>query len=172
MTRIRWLILIIGPLPIVGSSWAVSAWFRDEPRRSGATTRSSMRRQRPCADAAHTRQVTARPAAGESLDAACLQSAERLRKRAGPGLQVIVRTPFVLGGDLDDDELAACYTDSIAPAVQAMQARYFRTRPHRPITVLVFRDEEGYNRYSQRAVRRQRHLGLRLLQAPQSARSC
>ncbi len=29
-----------------------------------------------------------------------------------------------------------------------MQARYFPTRPDRPITVLLFRGEESYNRYS------------------------
>src|SRR5258708_7060217 len=31
LSRIRWLILMFGPLPILGSSWALSAWFRSEP---------------------------------------------------------------------------------------------------------------------------------------------
>ncbi len=63
-------------------------------------------------------------------------------------MQVIQHAPFVIGGDLTEDELEACYADTIAPAVRAMQQRYFRSRPHEPVTVLLFRGEASYNRYA------------------------
>ena len=79
---------------------------------------------------------------------ACHRTATRLSRRAGSGVQVIERAPFVIGGDLAEQELHDCYTDTIAPAVRAMQQRYFRSRPHAPVTLLLFRGEQSYNRYA------------------------
>ncbi|MEX2113073.1 MAG: hypothetical protein WD845_07795 [Pirellulales bacterium] len=86
--------------------------------------------------------------ASDGMQQACRRTAERLRARAGGALRVIERPPFVIGGDLGEDELAACHAETIAPAVQAMQCRYFRSRPHQPVTVLLFAGEASYNRYS------------------------
>jgi hypothetical protein len=144
LNRIRWLILILGPLPIVGSSWAVSSWFRSEPR-AVVMRNSVLPSQTP------ERVSTARPApphipANEALTRDCHEAAARLRSKLGSGCEVIVEPPFVLAGDLERPELAALYEQTIAPAVRAMRSSYFDARPNRPITVLVFRGEESYNR--------------------------
>jgi hypothetical protein len=150
LSRLRWLILIVGPLPIVGVSCALSAWFRSEPRavaaRNDAIVDASSDSRAAAARKAHD---APRPAT-DALREECQRAAARLHARAGAGFQVAVHPPFVLGGDLPAAGLEACYADTIAPAVRAMQQRYFRTRPHEPITVLVFRGEESYNRYSRK----------------------
>ncbi len=84
-----------------------------------------------------------------ALQAACGQRARRLRAKLGPPYQVVVRSPFVLGGDLARSELEALHEGTIAPAVRAMRNCYFDAEPSQPVTVLVFGCEKSYNRYCQ-----------------------
>jgi len=145
------MILLLGPLPIVGSSWAVSAWFRSEP--AAALVRNDVQ-QGPAGDVgtSHRNKSAVTADASQSqvaLVQACRESAARLETDLGPGCQVIVRTPFLLGGDLDADELASWHTNTIEPAVRAMDHCYFVARPTQPITVLLLRDEASYNHYAQ-----------------------
>jgi hypothetical protein len=149
LNRIRWLILLLGPAPIVGASWAVSAWFQSEPRLTLAgnhvlSTRGALQLDEPSSWSSHGDEDDA------ALALACAQSCRRLEAELGPDCQVLVRSPFVLGGDFHRDELHAWHRDTIVPAVRAMQASYFQTRPNQPITVLLFRGEQSYNRYSQK----------------------
>jgi hypothetical protein len=67
----------------------------------------------------------------------------------GTGCQILSRPPFVLGGDLAANDLARWHATTIAPAAAAMRASYFRTPPTRPITVLMFHDQDNYERYSE-----------------------
>lgn len=62
---------------------------------------------------------------------------------------MIVRAPFVIGGDLEETELARHYDRTIGPAARAMACNYFDTPPDKPITVLLFSGEQSYNRYAQ-----------------------
>jgi hypothetical protein len=150
VSRIRWLILILGPWPIVGSSWAVSAWFKSEPYAvaarndvmpspSGEPRFSSGERSR------HAARLN-----DETLEWACAQSAARLENELGAECRVVVRSPFVLGGDLDSGELERWHERTIAPAVRAMQHCYFEAQPNVPVTVLLFRNEQSYNRYCEK----------------------
>jgi hypothetical protein len=149
LNRIRWLILILGPVPIVGTSWTVSALLHSDP-----TTAPSLNRvEGDSPDARPAGRSALAPLAEESdaaLTRACRQSAERLEKELGPDCRVLACSPFVLGGDLGLDELEAWHEKTIGPAVRAMETCYFRSRPTQPITVLLFRTEHGYDHYSQR----------------------
>jgi hypothetical protein len=138
------LILILGPLPIVGSSWAVSSWFRSEPR--AAVMRNSVLPGH-LGEVALAAKPAPAPGPNERLSADCGEMAGTLRAELGPECQVIVQTPFVVGGDLERSELEQLYQQTIVPAVRAMRNSYFDARPSRPVTVLVFRGEESYNRY-------------------------
>lgn len=142
MNRLRWLILILGPAPIAGSSWALSAWFRSEPPAAAISNQVS-------AMPAHEQAAAPLPAApaSDALDDEGNRAAERLRGRLGEECQVIWRSPFVLAGDMTSDELEHWHQDTLAPAVAAMQHRYFRTPPSHPITVLLFSREQSYNAY-------------------------
>jgi hypothetical protein len=76
--------------------------------------------------------------------------AQRLQRELGPACQTLVRTPFVLGGDMTASELESRYAETIEPAVRAMLRHYFKTSPSGPITVLLFRDQRSYDDYAQR----------------------
>jgi hypothetical protein len=82
------------------------------------------------------------------LSAACRQTAATLRQRLGKSCCVIERSPFVVGGDLSPDALAAWHEKTIGPAARAMAHAYFRIPPDKPITVLLFSGEHSYDRYA------------------------
>jgi hypothetical protein len=140
--------LILGPLPIIGSSWAVSAWFKPEP---GAAVVHNEVLSAGFWNLFSTgdRPTESTDDAEEHLTRACRQAGERLEQHIGQGCRVIVRPPFVLGGDLTSDELNGWHGNTIRPAMRAMDHGYFRTAPTQPITVLLFRGEQSYNRYAQ-----------------------
>jgi hypothetical protein len=146
LNRARWLILILGPLPIAGSSWAVSAWFKSAP--SAAVVRNSVVAT-PRSDVAWAMddRVATTGESHPALAEACEQTAARWGKDLGADCRVAVRPPFVLAGDLPQEELENWHDNSIAPAVRAMQAAYFKTAPHEPVSVLLFRGEPSYNHY-------------------------
>jgi len=154
VNRLRWLILILGPWPILGSSWAVSAWFKSEP--AAATLRNDAL-PTPPAEAVTLRAIDAQREADAAcrsepthrLAADCAETAQRLANHMQSEARVLVRAPFVLAGDLDQAQLAAWYDGTIAPAVLAMRRGYFKTEPHQPVTILLFSNESSYNRYCQ-----------------------
>ena len=145
MNRIRWLILILGPLPIVGSSWAVSAWFRAEG--PSVVMRNTVHRGHLGERTSAPPATNSAPVERKALAGECAEAATRLASMLGPDCRVIARSPFVLGGDLSKDELAGLHEQTVMPAVRAMSNCYFDVRPSRPITVLLFRGEESYDRY-------------------------
>ncbi len=89
-------------------------------------------------------------APGVQLAAACRQTGDWLRRQLGDECHVIVRTPFVIGGDLSEAELDRRHRRTIAPAARAMITCYFRTGPDEPITVLLFGGESAYRAYAKR----------------------
>lgn len=144
VNRIRWLILILGPVPIAGSSWAVSSWFRSEPHALIAANHVA---QSPSEEREAAYVSTQLPPASDALAHDGQQAVARVRRSLGEECRVIWRTPFVLAGDMSEEELDAWRRDTIAPAVAAMQRRYFRTSPTQPVTVLLFSSEQRYNAY-------------------------
>lgn len=153
MSQRRFCVLVLGPLPILVSSIALSSWMRTHAqpapanvalRHSPATTRL----------VAHTKSVaqnrsTPRRTDGRSLAADCQAAAIALGKRMGLGCVVISRPPFVLSGDLSATELESWHSRTIGPAARALGHCYFRTGPDKPITVLLFKSADSYDRYAQ-----------------------
>ncbi len=78
------------------------------------------------------------------LAAACSQTAEYWRRQLGTDGHSISRPPFVLAGNLADDELLAWHVETVRPASLAMGERYFEQDPDRPVVVLLFRDAATY----------------------------
>lgn len=91
---------------------------RPNPRSAAASSIRSRRR------------VARRPSGGAAL---------------GDNCHAISRPPFVLAGDLSDEQLARWNHDTVAPAARAMKNCYFRVAPTAPITVLLFGNEASYN---------------------------
>jgi len=142
------LILLLGPLPIVGSSWVVSAWFKSEPRAV------VMRNSLLPGHFGEWAQYTAAPA--EPLDPSgllereCDRRADQWSERLGTDCAVLVRTPFVLAGDFSEAELEELHEQTIQPAMQAMHRSYFDIEPSEPVSVLVFRGELSYEQHCER----------------------
>lgn len=82
------------------------------------------------------------------LDKACSQTGSRLEKQLGRQCNVIVRPPFVIGGDMDEKELDAWHNHTIGPAAKAMANCYFRVAQSQPITVLLFNGEQSYSYFA------------------------
>src|SRR5690606_11113345 len=80
-------------------------------------------------------------------DRQCERTAKDRSLKLGPECHVIACAPFVLAGDFEAGELDELYRTTIEPAVRAMRRSYFDVEPNEPVSVLVFRGEESYNRY-------------------------
>jgi hypothetical protein len=81
-----------------------------------------------------------------SLETACHETAADIAGRLGTDCAAIVRSPFVVAGDLDLDELNRWHEETIGPAARAMAKSYFNTLPDEPITVLLFSERADYDR--------------------------
>ncbi len=148
MNRYRLLTLLVGPVPIVLGSIALTNWVK--PASAPPVTRNHVVLRAQDADA----QVRTAPPSSETsattdtLNAACEEGAKELARQLGPGCQTIVRAPFVIGSDLEEAQLESYYNHTIGPAARAMAHSYFDTPPNKPITVLLFSGEQSYNRYA------------------------
>jgi hypothetical protein len=163
LDRKRLLILLLGPAPIVTEAMALSRWAKPpaaaEPKpnhahvvmfadRSAGAEKAVAEAAIASAPQAERRRRDAEFDLDPKLAAACENAAEQLGRQLGAECRVVVRPPFVVAGDLEDVELDRWREETIGPAARAMARRYFEAKPHQPITVLLFRDEQSYNRYA------------------------
>lgn len=79
-----------------------------------------------------------------SLESACRRTAGWLAGQIGSRCQVVVRSPFVLAGDLSAAALADWHDTTIDRLRRATTAAYFATSPGEPVTILLFSSEPGY----------------------------
>ena len=151
MSKLRLLILVLGPIPIVGACLAVTDWLR--PLDSAQVPRNLIVR-RQSATGALAAEVFS-PANltvdhSSSLARRCEQAASGLRDQLGPLCSAIVRPPFVIAGDMNAAELAQWHDRTIGPAARAMAHAYFKIPPSQPITVLLFGTERSYTDFAKK----------------------
>lgn len=138
LTAIRWLIVIFGPPLLVGGSyWLTLA--HSEDGQAATLVRRAFGDTPPSAP-----QLDAIP-----LQAACRQKAAALRSRLSPECRVLVRVPYVLAGDLSEEQLERHYRETIVPTARALSICYFDRSPNEPITILLFSNDRAYRRYAQ-----------------------
>lgn len=68
----------------------------------------------------------------------------------GNGFRTWSAAPFVLGGDLETDDLRRLYRRTLVPACRALTEEYFEQRPDEPITILAFSSTDVFTRQSRR----------------------
>lgn len=95
-------------------------------------------------------------AGGERLTTQCERTADLLREKLPSECGVIVRAPFVLGGDGTEAQLEEAYEELIAPITRTLSRCYFDTPPSGPITVLLFSTDQSFQENAQRFDRRKR----------------
>jgi hypothetical protein len=82
------------------------------------------------------------------LDVACDERARQLREHLTSSDRIIVRPPYVLGGNVSENELDRQYRETILPTARALSLAFFDHAPDEPITLLLFSSEEAYRNAS------------------------
>lgn len=151
MSRSRLIVLLVGPPLIVLASRAIADWWR--PGGSGEYRGNHVLNAAEPAPRSGRGAAPAGDAADEDaavLERRCATTAAELRPKLGEECSVLVRTPFVVAGDMPEKQLIRWYDETIAPAARAMAYSYFKKPPIEPITVLLFTKEEPYDRYAKK----------------------
>ena len=148
MNKLRLLILILGPIPIVAASFALSGWLKSDASSAFSSNDIVARGQMTGVAAAADITPQRRPSATRVLEKNCAEAAAKLDAQLGPSCRVIVRPPFLIAGDLSEAELERWHKRTIEPAARALANCYFKVPPNQPITVLLFSGEQSYNHYA------------------------
>lgn len=134
--------MALAPGPIFFGSLLVSQQLRPRVHAEPATNTVEVALAPPASPS----PAAAKPS--NKLDVKCDRAGEELRAKLGDACRVLVRAPFVIGGDLNDDQLKSWYERTISPAARAMATSYFDTSPDEPMTVLLFSTEASYEHYA------------------------
>ena len=134
----RILLLTIGPVVIVGLNYWLTMPFGQEGLAAVFNRQSS---------SAEEAGSSIRPA---DLQTACEATAHDLRPLLSANCRTIVRSPFVIGGDLSEKELDRYYRQLILPITGALANSYFDRPPDAPITILMFSSDRSYRDHAMR----------------------
>jgi hypothetical protein len=139
------LLLFLGLLPFVAGAIVLSRWATADGDLGTRSSDIGVGMAENTRDDKAGASKSSRDEAMSSLQTACREAAVDIARRLGTGCAVIVRSPFVVAGDLDLDELVRWHEETIGPAARAMAHSYFKASPHEPITVLLFSDRAAYD---------------------------
>lgn len=145
MNRIRWLLMLAAPAPIV----AGSVWVTRSVKPTLAAGRPVMRATSSVTNVAQPSPKIAaeRESANQvRLRQACQTTADDLMAKLWPECSALVWPPLVIAGDLSPRQLERLRQETIEPAIRGMAASYVDVLPHLPVTVLLLRDEKSYHR--------------------------
>ena len=78
------------------------------------------------------------------ITVACDERARQLGQHLDEQDRIIVRPPFVIGGDLSEAELDRYYVQTILPTKRALDLAYFDHGPDKPLTLLLYSNERAY----------------------------
>lgn len=147
---LRGLILVFGPVLLIGGCYFLTLG------RNEASAHSEASNSRPPAefDVGELERVAdeglakpdvkKREASGQSIERQCDQRARQLGKYLAKGHRIIVRPPYILAGDLSEEELDYHYSETILPTARALQLAYFDAPLDEPVTLLLFSSERAY----------------------------
>jgi hypothetical protein len=153
----RFLILTLGPVAVVAAAYAVAS-----PRSSTAEVAAEF----AFSEKAHPLNG---PVTVHELARRCDQMAHSLKSSLPDKFQLVVRSPFILAGDLPEIKLKRLHDEVLAQVARALRSTYFEKPPNQPIAVVIcsteaqFRElaqkwdghnDSGYHGYYQRDKRR------------------
>jgi hypothetical protein len=127
-------VLTAGPAVLVAAAYALTI-----PAPKGTLAASAhARRQR--AQSARSGEDSASP-----LASACQSAAEDLAPNLPDGCRLIVRPPFLLAGDMPDEELEQLYREAVLPVTAALWRSYYDRAPDQPVTIVALRNEASFH---------------------------
>lgn len=153
---LRNLVLIVGPVLLIASSYFLTVG------RSHTAEAAPVRAEQPRFD---VKKLRAGASAGltsdrsksadvSPIDLLCDERAKALSEHLTDQDSLIIRSPFVLAGDLTEAELDSCWREIIVPTRRALSLAYFDAEPTQPITLLLYSGETAYRDAAQRLDRR------------------
>lgn len=153
----RALILIVGPvLLIAGSYWMTigqrPAVARTEP--GTATADFDLKALKDGAESglkpASQKTRTNKAERTGNLNVRCDETARQVKSKLAAKDSVIVRPPFVIGGDVPEAVLDRIYRETVLPTANALRLTFFDHDPDAPITILLFSQDETYHSASRK----------------------
>ncbi len=142
VTKLSVILLVVAPLPVISGCVALARWARYDPVAAAAPNTvqvltATQRNKFP----AESHGVVSR---------ASHRAADAIRRRSSGQLNTIVRSPFIVAGDLPVEELARLHDSTLRPAAEALWRNFFQTRPNEPVQVFLFGTDASYQAHSQR----------------------
>ncbi|MGQ0636530.1 MAG: hypothetical protein ACT4QC_18100 [Planctomycetaceae bacterium] len=140
MTRIRTLILLLGPVVLIGTSYALS--------------RPTTRGPEPALGAhltpAESLAARSRATDANALARACSDAASALLPELPPGCRAALHPPFVLTGTFSSEQLSRLHDETVRPITEALWRSYFDRRPDQPVVIVAARNELEYFEFARR----------------------
>jgi hypothetical protein len=127
LTLTRLIALTGGPVVLVGAAYALSF-----PAAHGRAAATVLR--------ATSHQAFPSVLADQSCDtlaSECQRAADELAPTLPRGCRLIVHTPFILAGDLLDEELEGLYREAVVPVTEALWRSFYDRRPDKPVTIVA-----------------------------------
>lgn len=151
----RFLALLLGPPLLVSGAWCLTLGGAHDAARAEiapVVTDFSPPEHGSSSTPAAPPPPTAAPTAttADDIEAACRETAETWRTRSSPHFSVVVRTPYVLVGDLDEAQLLRWHDEIVRPVGRALERQFFDARPDRPIVLLLFGSTEAFREHAVR----------------------
>lgn len=115
--------------------------------------RSPVDRTAASARGARGARGTGRPAVSRvpgDLPKACRAKARRLKGRLDGSFSILVHPPFVMAGDMNEGRLKAYTRGAVIEPAESMWTAYFRVKPNRVITVLLFSGQSSYKKWAKK----------------------
>jgi hypothetical protein len=135
LTLMRLIVLTAGPAALVVGAYALSF----SALKSNAAQRDVQARHR------HENHDALNAGAQNELARACQAAADELAPTLPAGCRLIVRPPFVLSGDLTDDELDELYREAVVPVTAALWRSFYDRTPDKPVTIVALRSETSFH---------------------------
>lgn len=81
----------------------------------------------------------------ESLTQSCAQVAEDLLPNLPKSSRALIRPPFVLAGDLSENDLDGLYRQTVLPVTRALWRSFYDRKPNEPVVIVALAGEASYH---------------------------
>ncbi|MBI5723528.1 MAG: hypothetical protein HZA50_06185 [Planctomycetes bacterium] len=86
----------------------------------------------------------------DELKEACKKAQKDLAEKLDDSFSYIVEPPFVAAGNMTKQQLQALVEADVLRPAEALYASYFKVRPDKVITVLLFADDKSYRSWAKK----------------------
>ncbi|MBI1310171.1 hypothetical protein GC176_02605 [bacterium] len=148
----RAIILVFGPVLLIAGCYFMTVG-RGQLSAQAATHEHDDSQQRDfdldalqagAEDGLTLRDDRAATDARSRLAVACDERARQLHEHLTSSDRIIVRPPYVLAGNVAEEELDRQYRETILPTARALSLAFFDAAPDEPMTLLLYSSEEAY----------------------------